>query len=1022
MSVTIDEQKRDVLNYVFVDEEYTWSAFEIVCASKMERLALDILSKKDVVISPECLSHAFLWCCKHGLLRVANAILDAVSLGNMNMDLDFGYKNRKCLKHFSKMRSPLIHACKNGMTGVIVRLLGMGMEMESEICDINYVDDEGMNALLMATKNGLSYASMMILGMGLPKLNVNYKGPNGMTALIWACVNGLIPVCMALLDVEGIDVNVQDMQNNTPLLLSLSLSQSHPLDLECVALKILQNFRRVININHSNNEQETALLLGCRNGLSFAATEILKVPGLKKTKIEFKPRTEKLLVLACAKGMPHIALRILALRIGDVNNPDHTGTTALIAACMGGGTIMSHVAQQIIHNNDHVNLKHISDEGNTALIQACKHKMTNVIHSLLFYMRDTKKTGVPSWNSANLATNHKDGMGMSALDWCCYHNMPKYAYKILDRILCIDNDPLNEYNHTPNEEYALLWSCRNNIPEVALILARLPTTKPNLTDETDSSPLLWAAKHNMIEVINALLIHPLIDLNKSTKLNKFNESSIIYTIQYNQEDLSIKLIDSLYNHDHSLSHSLSLSLSLSLTQACHNNLEKVALHILNKYPDSIDLTTRDEKTSTALIWAIKNDMTQIISLLLSHPQLPNFINLTNNLDESPFLIACQKQNPNLSYLLIAKYADILDLSVHTTNSPLITACSNPTQTSTALKMLRTIQTKISHIINYTNQKNETALMIACANSYTDIINQLLIFPNLDTSLTNKFGDTALLILTIPTPIPIILNDQNISTITKLINHPTTNLNHQNNDGHTILSHLCSFMHPHHNNKFTHLILSIINHKSTIVDTKDLTGSTPLILAIINFGFDFSFNFSSDFSSDFSFDFNSNFNSNFVNDSLSIIKALIKKSPNLINETNNNNESPLTLASTLASTSACPRNNNNDLAHYLLTLPTININQITNNKKTPLINSIESENTQLALKILDMPNIQINHQDDTLSTALILACKHNLPDVASKLLDMPDIQIHHRDKRGINAFMHACNRGEKLEDIALRMIS
>ena len=925
--MSFDEQKLTVLNHTFEG----WGTFEIACAASMTKLAFCILNKSDggVQIPPHRLGFALMWCCRNGLIEVAHKILEMPYT-----IIEYGEEGR----YFKKNKTPLIYACESKMTSVVRILL-----THSSSTNIGQVDEDGQTALLVAIKNGLSLASMMILKC--PEIDVNHRGADSMTALMWACNNRLVGTCMALLDVEGIDLSLASAaDNSTPLILACIPA------LEMVALKIigiLEGGDVGAGINHINSKRETPLLLACRNGLSQVATKLLKMNHLVKPKDEFKSGTDKLVVMACMNSLPHVALQLLYRRMGDVNRPDKCGITALIAACKMNMSIVANVILKRLH----ANVKHIGGAASdTALILACKNKMTSIVSLIL---RRTK-----------IAVSHVNVNGESALEWCCRNNLEDAALHIICRI--------DSSDHKRDEKISLLWACRNKMNRVANHLTKFDNTDQNHHDETQSNPLMWAIKHDMKDVVNVLLSR---HCNCQT-INQSGEDALSLAISRGWEDIAEKILSKIPPLDPIR--------SIALIGACRYKLLRLASQLMS---GTIDYSMRDPSNgSTALCWACQNELTQLAESMLKVPHIESFVNIPTDRGETPLFFVCQNTNFSLAYklLFIPGINAGAETEMANNGSPLTHACKGGIYMQhIALKLLEL--PSVLKTINHIDSEGMTALMWACERHTEKVITSLLQFDTIRIDQINNEGNDTLFLLF---QNMIFFSDIE-GVVMDLIDRPDANLNHVNNEGNTLLLLGCS---PYLSSFCAHNItLKLINKAKVNVNKQDSEGNTPLMHAILN-------NHDCDFVSALlkrpDIDINCENNDKHSALTLScrvgcylldscptsnLVALILLDRPNInINQITNDNETPLIIA--------C-RNNQTEIALKILDFKDVLVNHKDSEGRTALLIACEHGLHVIASKLLSYPGIEFFHTDSRGVNAFMCACMSgNMEDIALRMIE------------------------------------
>jgi ankyrin repeat protein len=138
--------------------------------------------------------------------------------------------------------------------------------------DLDIQDIEGRTLLHMAAYKGLfKVAQMLLQHDGVVKMHVNARNKNGQTALHLASEYHY-PRIVALLLKVGLDVDAQDNDDMTPLLLASGLDTSH--DARCTAsARVLLEDGGSIGVQHKNRQ---TLHIASQHHLSGGVTLLLK--------------------------------------------------------------------------------------------------------------------------------------------------------------------------------------------------------------------------------------------------------------------------------------------------------------------------------------------------------------------------------------------------------------------------------------------------------------------------------------------------------------------------------------------------------------------------------------------------------------------------------------------------------------------------------------------------------------------------------------------------------------------------
>ena len=185
-------------------------------------------------------------------------------------------------------------------------------------------------------------------------IDVNLQNKDGNTALILASDKGHTEIAKQLLDKKDIDVNLQSKDGNTALILASYKGHTE------IAKQLLD--KKDIDVNLQNENGDTALTLASSQGQ--IAQQLL---ARKDIDVNLQSKDgNTALILASYKGHTEIAKQLLDKKDINVNLQTIDGDTALTFASYKGHT---EIAKQLLDKKDiDVNLQ--SKYGKTALILA----------------------------------------------------------------------------------------------------------------------------------------------------------------------------------------------------------------------------------------------------------------------------------------------------------------------------------------------------------------------------------------------------------------------------------------------------------------------------------------------------------------------------------------------------------------------------------------------------------------------------------------------------------------------------
>ncbi|XP_054718499.1 serine/threonine-protein phosphatase 6 regulatory ankyrin repeat subunit A-like [Uloborus diversus] len=211
-------------------------------------------------------------------------------------------------------------------------------------------------------------------------IDVNKGDHYGNTALHVASEKGHVDIVELLLQKRGIDVNAGNIYGNTSLIYAAMANH------EEVVEKLLSV--PGILVNKKDNSGQTALHATAAGGFIEATELLLKAPGILVNEKEALHSSTPL-HLAVYFGFSDLAEALLNHRDIDVNAKDKYGITALhTSACHGNLKVVEMLLKA------RVNAKEKSAQGHTAVQWAAKNGHTNIVETIMNYIKCTELPNV----------------------------------------------------------------------------------------------------------------------------------------------------------------------------------------------------------------------------------------------------------------------------------------------------------------------------------------------------------------------------------------------------------------------------------------------------------------------------------------------------------------------------------------------------------------------------------------------------------------------------------------------------
>lgn len=489
--------------------------------------------------------------------------------------------------------------------------------------------------------------------------------------------------------------------------------------------------------SHIGNEYHCTFYSACKNGNTRIVKHLLQseVPYLNNG-----------LVYACRNGNTEI-VKLLIEKGADVNHV-YKGflekLTPLAAACMN-----SHekVVKILLENG--ASIKQISSDGEplydeSYLMMARQCKNEKIIEYLIKYGADINEIDSKGKSLLMFACKYKyetiaynilkkkqinvhgqDENGNNSLIYACQNGLTGIVKILLKHQ--IDINIQNNYGET-----ALLLACKNGYPTIVklLIHSQLHQLNPNLVDDLNKSPLIYALINQDKAIVNDLLS---LDqtINSTTMINhttlKNNKTLLMYICKYKYN--SVELIENLIEHHADLNKQNSKG-ETAIHYACQYGNNEIVEYLIKK---GANINALSNSGDSSLMYAIKGNKINIIRILLRNHVDQN---IRNNEGETAMIYASKFGFDEIVNYLIEYGANVDDVA-NNGNTALIYACQNGYKECADLLM------KNDCNINAKGHKGKTALINACERGKLDIV-KLLISYHANINIRDSQGKTALI--------------------------------------------------------------------------------------------------------------------------------------------------------------------------------------------------------------------------------------------------------------------------------------
>ena len=590
--------------------------------------------------------------CYHGKLdTVQLLILERPSL-------DINMKNHRC-------DSSLTLACQAGRLDVIRFLLTINS------CDVNHINKAGDTPLHVACFEGHTESVNLLCSSG--KCTVDCRNRNGDTPLVLACREGHMDIVEFLIKSMQSSTNTQNKDGNTPLHVACLRGNSQ-------VIKFLVSVSNSDILNTRNVEGDTPLHLACQNGHQGVVTFLFNKVNLnhqnndENTPLNIailfqRKNIAKLLYchhkcdinitnkdwntpfhLVCMEGWTDRVQHLLSTRENDINAQNMKGNTPLHISCLESHTDMVKII--ITQKSCDFNCK--NEHGNTPLHLACLEGKLDIVR-LLVEMKECD-------------LNLKNKAGVCALHLAFYNRHQSVVEVLIRHDRCdvnctdaVDNMPLglavilswtNIVKFFITEKLCNV-SHQNKFGDTPLHLskrvsvAELLKCDVNSKNERGDTALSIACQHNL-DLVKFFIKRKHCEVLIK---NKYGDSPLHLACRHGKLDIVKYLVNeqNLNCEDENNDGDSPLCVA---AKGVHNNV--VQFLVARK---DCNMNHQNRKGDTPLHIACRRGDICLVKTLTDYREcnVSCDLNIRNNRQETPALIAFRKHHNDIFRLLVTKY-------------------------------------------------------------------------------------------------------------------------------------------------------------------------------------------------------------------------------------------------------------------------------------------------------------------------------------------------------------------------------
>ena len=455
-----------------------------------------------------------------------------------------------------------------------------------------------------------------------------------------------------------------------------------------------------VNIDHTNEEGKTALMLACERGHEDIVHSLLSA-GANVNLQDNNGWT------ALMRAVRHNRISIINMLLqADAwlklpNGP----TEILMKACKSGD-----IQRVKLLLKDKVDPNTINKDGKTALMLASERGHEDIVHSLLsaganVFLQDNKRWAAPMAAIYNTSTIDKILMN------ACQRGDTED--KLLVKLLLIDKvDP-----NTKNKEglTALMLACERGHEDIVHSLLSAGANV-NLQDINGWTALMRAIRHNHISIINMLLQA---NANPHMKTSNGSNALIIASVDGHYEVVRLLIsigVDYKYQQEDG---------GNAFMLACQNGHTQIVELLLK---EQVDPNVQSKDGRNALMLACQNGHTQIVELLLKEQLDPN---VKNKDGRNALILACATGHTQIVELLLKEQVDPNVQDKDGVNAFMAACLEGHTQIVELL-----LKEQVDP--NFQNKDGVNAFMPACQDGHTQIV-ELLLKEQVDPNVQNKDG-------------------------------------------------------------------------------------------------------------------------------------------------------------------------------------------------------------------------------------------------------------------------------------------
>uniref|UniRef100_A0A1X7TKC1 Death domain-containing protein n=2 Tax=Amphimedon queenslandica TaxID=400682 RepID=A0A1X7TKC1_AMPQE len=444
---------------------------------------------------------------------------------------------------------------------------------------------------------------------------------------------------------------------------------------------------KTVNIDHTNEEGETALMLACERGQDDIVHSLLSA-GANVDIHDNKGWT----ALMRASVLNHISIIFMLLQANaNLHLKESQGLNAVMIASYYGHyeVVKLLISKGVEYQQDEVN----------AFMLVCHNGHTQIVKLLLKEQVDPNVQDKDGWNAFMVA---------------CQNGHTQIVELLL-------KEKVNPNVQKKDGWNAFMVACQNGHTQIVKMLLK-EQVDPNIQDKDGWNAFMLACRNGHIQIVE-LLLKEQVDPNVQ---NKDGWNAFMVACQNGHISIIEWLLKKQVNPNVQKNNGWNAFMS-----ACRNGHTEV-VKILLKEQANPNVQKKDGWN--AFMLACQNGHTEIVELLLKEQVDPNVQDIDG---WNAFMLACQNGHSQIIEMLLKEHVDPNVQKNNGWNAFLSASKNGHTQIAKLL-----LKEKVNP--NYQDKDGWNAFMLACQNGHTKLV-ELLLKEQVDPNVQTKDGENALML-------------------------------------------------------------------------------------------------------------------------------------------------------------------------------------------------------------------------------------------------------------------------------------